>query len=48
MSITNKHVIMIEYRVRRDSDGVVTRSPRKKAPTKLKLLSQLVTQAQGR
>ncbi len=41
---TNEHVIMIEYRVCRGGDGVVTRSPRKKAPTKLKL----VVQAQGR
>ena len=45
---TNEHVIMLEYRVRRGGDGVVIRSPRKKAPTKLKLLSQLVAQAQGR
>ena len=45
---TNEHVIMLEYRVRRGGDGVVARSPRKKAPTKLKLLSQLVAQAQGR
>jgi hypothetical protein len=45
---TNEHVIMIEYRVRRGGDGVVTRSPRERAPTKLKLLSQLVAQAQGR
>ena len=47
---TNEHAIMIEYRVRRGGDGVVTRSPRKKAPSKLKLLSQLVAraQAQGR
>ena len=26
---TNEHVIMLEYRVRRGGDGVVTRSPRK-------------------
>ncbi len=25
---TNEHVIMLEYRVRRGGDGVVTRSPR--------------------
>ena len=45
---TNEHVIMLEYRVRRGGDGVVTRSPRKKAPTKLKLLSQLAARARER
>ena len=46
---TNEHVIMIEYRVRRGGDGVVTKSPKKRPPpSKLKLLSQLVAQAQGR
>jgi hypothetical protein len=45
---TNEHVIMVEYRVRRGGDGVVTKSPGKKAPSKLKLLSQLVAQAQGK
>jgi len=43
---TNEHVIMLEYRVRRGGDGVVTRSPRKKDPvTKLKLLSKLAARA---
>ena len=46
---TNEHVIMIEYRVRRGGDGVVTRSPHKNNPeTKLKLLSQLAARAQER
>ena len=45
---TNEHVIMLEYRVRRGGDGVVTRSPRKKVPTKLKLLSQLAARARER
>ena len=45
----NEHVIMLEYRVRRGGDGVVTRSPRKKNPvTKLKLLSQLAARARER
>jgi len=45
---TNEHVIMLEYRVRRGGDGVVTRSPRKKASSKLKLLSQLAARARER
>jgi len=46
---TNEHVIMLEYRVRRGGDGVVTRSPRKKNPvTKLKLISQLAARARER
>ncbi len=46
---TNEHVIMLEYRVRRGGDGVVTRSPSKKEPvTKLKLLSQLAARARER
>ncbi len=46
---TNEHVIMLEYRVRRGGDGVVTRNPRKKDPvTKLKLLSQLAARARER
>ena len=45
---TSEHVIMIEYRVRRGGDGVVTKNPKKKPISKLKLLSQLVAQAQGR
>ena len=46
---TNEHVIVLEYRVRRGGDGVVTRSPRKKDPvTKLKLLSQLAARARER
>jgi len=45
---TNEHVIMLEYRVRRRGDGVVTRSPKKKAPAKLKLLSQLAARARER
>ena len=46
---TNEHVIMLEYRVRRGGDGVVTRSPRKKDPVgKLKLLSKLAAQARER
>ena len=42
---TNEHVIMLEYRVRRGGDGVVTRTPRKNPVTKLKLLSQLAARA---
>ena len=46
---TNEHVIMLEYRVRRGGDGVVTRSPSKKEPAgKLKLLSQLAARARER
>jgi hypothetical protein len=46
---TNEHVVVIEYRVRRGGDGVVTKSPRRRPPpSKLKLLSQLVAQARGR
>ena len=46
---TNEHVIMLEYRVRRGGDGVVTRSPSKKDPVaKLKLLSQLAARARER
>ncbi len=45
---TNEHVIMLEYRVRRGGDGVVTRSPRKKVSSKLKLLSQLAARARER
>jgi hypothetical protein len=46
---TNEHVIMLEYRVRRGGDGVVTRNPRKKdAVGKLKLLSKLAARARER
>jgi len=46
---TNEHVIMLEYRVRRGGDGVVTRSPSKKDPAnKQQLLSQLAARARGK
>ena len=45
---TNEHVIMLEYRVRRGGDGVVTKSPKKRQISKLKLLSRLVAPVQGR
>jgi hypothetical protein len=45
---TNEHVIMIEYRVRKGGDGVVTRSPHKDPVGKLKLLSQLAARARER
>ena len=44
---TNEHVIMIEYRVRRGGDGVVTRNPKKQPVNKLKLLSRLAAQARA-
>ena len=45
---TNEHVIMIEYRVRKGGDGVVTRSPHKDPVGKLKLLSKLAARARER
>ena len=44
---TNEHVFVIEYRVRRGGDGVVTKNPKQKQISKLKLLSRLVAQAQA-
>ena len=45
---TNEHVVIVEYRVRRGGDGVVTKNPKKKSIGKLKLMSQLVAQAKAR
>ncbi len=45
---TNEHVILIEYRVRRGGDGVVTKSRNQQQVNKWKLLSKLAAQARGK
>lgn len=42
---TNEHVVVIDYRVRRGGDRVVTKNRKQKQIGKLKLLSQLAAQA---
>ena len=44
---TNEHVVMIEYRVRRGGDGVVTKNRKQKRISKWKLLSKLAAQARA-
>ena len=44
---TNEHVILIEYRVRRGGDGVVTKNRKQKQISKWKLLSKLAAQARA-
>lgn len=43
----NEHVVVIEYRVRRGDDGVVTKNRKQKQISKLKLLSKLAAQARA-